>query len=169
MQKIFIYSDASFDKKHKIGVAGYMILNNTNQIIKTFHVHEENNNRVEFRSVIEALNSITNFDAEITIYTDSKAITNIIDRQKELETRNFISKRSNKILSNADIYKEFFELYKNLKPKLVWTKGHCPKENRNEIQNNFSIIDKLVRKELRSVINEIEINKQARAQHYTKL
>lgn len=159
MSELTIYTDASYNKNYKIGVAGYLIINSVNnsEIIKLVSISEANNNRVEFISLIWALKTLDpEKQKDIQVYTDSRAITNLLSRKAKLETTNFISKRSNKILSNADIYKEFFKIISIYNPTINWIKGHSPNHNNEIIQSNFSKIDKLVRKELRSIISDIK-------------
>lgn len=60
-------------------------------------------------------------------------------------------------MPNADIYREFFDLYDSLKPKIIWVKGHTPKNEQDYINKNFSYIDKLVRKKLRDELKQLQL------------
>ncbi len=162
MKSYFIYTDASFSQKQQMGVSGFFIFNNSKDhethfidlakiSLNTFE--EKNNIRAEFRGVMSALEileaRLQKNDFTITLYTDCQAIVNLIKRRKKLESADFKSHRKKSILSNADIYKEFFLLYDRLKPRVIWVKGHSPSENQDRIHKNFSAIDKAVRGELR--------------------
>jgi ribonuclease HI len=158
MHKIYIYSDASFSKKHGIGIVSYMILDEKENLKKekSFSVKEKNNIRIEFIALIKALKSLKpEKNTEIIVYTDCRAITNLLSRKEKLESRDFKSKNTGKVLSNIDIYKEFFKIYEKYKPTINWTKGHQAEKNKNTVQKNFSKVDKLSRKKLRSLIKKL--------------
>lgn len=120
---------------------------------------EKNNVRIEFKSIIlslEYLNS-NSIDKNINIYTDSASIINLTSRRSYLEANSFFSRKNKTILPNADIYREFFNLYDKLKPNLIWIKGHSPKEKQTFSHKNFSYIDKLIRKKLRDELKQLQL------------
>lgn len=158
MHKIYIYSDASFSKKHQIGVASYIILDDKGNLKeeKSFSLKEKNNIRLEFIALIKALKSLEpKKNIEIIVYTDCKTITDLLSRKEKLETRDFKSKNTGKVLSNKDLYEEFFKLYEKYKPTINWIKGHQSKKNKSIVQENFSRVDKLSRKKLRNIIKTL--------------
>ena len=162
---IHIYSDASFSKQTQTAVAGFLLFENddshmkneASQPVHTRVFEEKNNIRAELRGVILALEiliekldagaSVKNYP--ITLYTDCQSVVRLPSRRKGLESSDFISKKTRKPLSNADLYKQFFTLYDKVAPDIFWVKGHCPKRGRTQIQRNFSCVDKTVRKMLR--------------------
>jgi ribonuclease HI len=171
--KIHIYSDASFSKQNQIGVAGFLLFedDDSHQIaapsvpIQTKIFKEKNNIRAELSGVIFAIEALpdklhdrlqqtdTAMAVEgrrINLYTDCQSIVRLLDRRKRLESSNFIAMRSRKPLSNADLYKRFYTVYDKLPLNLIWVKGHTLKRDRDLIQKNFSRVDKVVRKILRS-------------------
>lgn len=167
-EKIYVYSDASFNNKKKLGVLGFIIFKNEkdhissnfeNAFIKTLKVEEENNVRVEIRSVIAALNTVdkeySNRNIGIKLFTDCNSIINLINRRDNLEASNYIGKKSKSVLRNADLYKEFFKLFDKLKPEMIWVKGHTQQKERTLMASNFSLIDRLVRKELRALVTKL--------------
>ena len=80
-----------------------------------------------------------------------KKISDSSDRVVWFFCQFFVSKKTGKPLTNADLYKVFFAVYDRMLPKIVWVKGHTPKGSRDTVQMHFSHVDKAVRKELRSV------------------
>lgn len=162
--KFFLYTDASFSKKHETGVAGFVIFSNeedhcsgniASSVVKTIILKEKNNNRVELMSVILALEYCIGelkADAGIELYTDSRSVTDLLSRRKRLELSNYVSKNRNKVLSNADLYKKIFKLFDRILPDIHWIKGHAPKSGQDQAQKNFSYIDRLVRKKLRELL-----------------
>jgi len=162
---MYIYCDASFSNKHKFGVAGFIIFkddvshgNNDFKaaVIKTVKINEKNNIRTEVKGVILALEMLKEGfledDFNITLFTDCNTVINLSERRAYLEANHYISKSSGVVLANADVYKEYFKLFDELKPKLIWVKGHMPQKEHDAIQKNFSFIDRLVRSELRRSI-----------------
>lgn len=144
-----------------VGVAGFIIfygdddhqhsrIENAN--IQTFRLNEKNNVRIEIKAVLFALQSLQNDckNIELNIFTDCISIINLLKRREILESNKFISKRSKTILNNADLYKEFFHLYDIVKPQIHWMKGHSQSKGQTYLQKNFSFVDKLVRKMMRS-------------------
>jgi ribonuclease HI len=168
---IHIYSDASFSKENHIAVAGFLLFENDDshiapeisQPIQTKVFKEKNNIRAELQGVIFALETSvekleqTDSNAgaqnrQINLYTDCQSIARLLGRRKRLESSNFMSNRTKKSLSNADLYKRFFTVYDKITPNLFWVKGHTSKKDRDLIQQNFSHVDKAVRKVLRRTI-----------------
>jgi ribonuclease HI len=156
----FLYTDASFSKKDKTGVAGFVLFNNeedqssgniASSVVKTIVIKEENNVRVELKSVILALEYCI-ADTPIELYTDSRSVTDLLSRREKLEASGYVSKNKNKVLSNADLYKKLFQIYDRVHPDIHWIKGHAPKNEQDQAQKNFSYIDRLVRKKLRDLL-----------------
>ncbi|MCP4600850.1 MAG: hypothetical protein GY847_10015 [Proteobacteria bacterium] len=166
--KVHIYSDAGFSKQNQTAVSGFLLFKDddahtkadVSQPIQTRVFKEKNNIRAELRGVIFALNALIEkleqTDAEggtkihrINLYTDCESIVRLLDRRQRLELSDFISKRTRKPVSNADLYKQFFTVYDKVTPNLFWVKGHAPKKDRDLIQKNFSRVDKAIRKILR--------------------
>jgi ribonuclease HI len=113
----------------------------------------------EIQTVIDALYHIQkNFPPgkHIEIYTDCQTLCDLMQGRKEkLEKNNFIT-RTGKVLQNADLYKELFAITEKFKIRIFKIKGHAATMNRLTIHEKiFSILDKLSRKKLRSLlINE---------------
>jgi len=148
-----------------LGVAGFIIFKDdkdheTNNFeasfIKTTKMNETNNVRTEIKGIILALQTLgiqfLEYSSDVTLFTDCNAVVNLVGRRASLEANKYISKKSKSVLANADIYKELFELFDKFKPKIIWVKGHSPQKENDLIQKNFSFIDRLVRKKLRTAL-----------------
>ena len=180
MQVIYLYSDASFSKKHEQGVIGFMLFlddedHRTNNFkkaqIETKQLNLSSNVQGEFKAMIEGIKAVKRHieylnkdlnvkrtDIQVIAFTDSEAIFKIQKRRIKLEASNFISKKKNAPLSNTDIYKEFYLIYDQIKPQINWIKGHCKAKDKSFIDKNFSFLDQKVRKHLRSIINSKQID-----------
>jgi len=84
------------------------------------------NNRMELLAVIMALKSLKLHGLYITIYTDSKYVCEAVEKKWVFgwEKKNFSGKK------NADLWKQFLELYPKNHISFKWVKGHAGhKEN----------------------------------------
>lgn len=122
--------------------------------LNTLIIDERNNIRAELYSIIYTLQNLeNNIDQVITIYTDCHAISSLLCRKEKLQRNKYLSSRTGKLLSNADLYSIFFSLCEVFQPNIVRVKGHTRKHERDFIDTNFSHLDQLVRKLLRRHLN----------------
>lgn len=167
LQKIFIYTDASFNPSEGLALSGFLFFANEiahqsstilDSSIETQSFKVKNNIRAEIIGANHCLKRLIDeikligIDAknlEINLYSDCQTLTNLLIRREKLTAKNFISGKTKAELANADLYKIFYLMYDELKPNIFWVKGHSKSENQSLQQKNFQIIDRLVRKELR--------------------
>jgi ribonuclease HI len=121
-------------------------------MIKTFEGVA--NSRLEFEGVLWALSEAQNSSTygSTTIYTDCQSISALAKRRQRLESSNFMSKRSQKLLAHHDIYKEIFKLQDLLNPKIIWLKGHSPRDLQKYHHKIFALVDQHIRSILRESI-----------------
>ncbi|MEQ1723887.1 MAG: RNase H family protein [Pseudobdellovibrio sp.] len=169
-QKLFIYTDASFNASESLAVSGFLFFDNeasntSNEVletsIETYSFKVKNNIRAEIMGANYCLKKINDEiklkeidikSLEINLYSDCQTLTDLLMRRDKLLAKNFISGKKKTELANADLYKEFYAIYDLVKPKIHWVKGHSKSEGQSVIQKNFQIIDQKVRKELRLLI-----------------
>lgn len=127
-----IYTDASFHPQSKVAVLGYM----KDDVINYFKLDNTTNTEAEIRCIILTLNLLDEQNDYI-LYTDCKTATDLINKPR----------------FNKQIYYEFLEIIKR-KPnvKLLHIEGHKKKCNKNEVDIEFSKLDKAVRLQLRNII-----------------
>lgn len=89
--------------------------------------------------------------SDIRIITDCKTISDLPSRRDQLQKAGFKSKRSGKPLSNADLYKKYFLLHDEIKPEIIWLKGHSSSRYHDVVQSLFSHVDKTTRASLREL------------------
>lgn len=79
------------------------------------------NNRMELLGAIVAMEKIKVLNADLTIYTDSKYISDAINKKWVFawERKNFAGKK------NEDLWRRFLKSYRLHKVKLKWVKGHA--------------------------------------------
>ena len=84
------------------------------------------NNRMELMGVIEALKKIKTERANITVFTDSKYVSDSVEKKWVFnwQKNNFKKKK------NIDLWTEFLKIYPKHTIKFIWIKGH-----NNHLQN----------------------------------
>ena len=85
------------------------------------------NNRMELLAVIVALETLKIENSEVTVFTDSKYVSEAINQ-------NWISswiKKDFKKVKNPDLWKRFINIYKKHNVKFVWVKGHADNKENN--------------------------------------
>ena len=149
------FCDASYSPQTKIAIVGWQIGNSD---ITTIKIENTNNTRAEIIGIIKLMteiHDIHNTDnankpkKEYTIYTDCQSILNRIESKDKLIKKNFMN-RKNVRLANADLYEQLFDLLQN-NIILEHIVGHMPNKKMNEQNKQFSILDRLVRSELRKI------------------
>jgi ribonuclease HI len=171
-QSFFLYTDASFSHLENLGVSGFYVFEGTSQHensqpnshgLKTYFFKEENNIRAEIVGALFALNhfmsdckakNLALNSVDLNLYSDCQTLTNLLSRREKLEATDYISERKKTTLVNADLYKQFFKVYDDLKPQIHWLEGHFKKATMTLTQKNFQVVDKQVRKELRTLVKE---------------
>lgn len=148
------FCDGSFDPKLRIGVIGWCIGNNN---VKLETIIDTNNTQCECKAVLNLLKDITelNFNNTYVIYTDCESLINNIKNKEKIINNNYVRKNGNPI-NNIEIYKQIFEILDILKIKINFkhVDGHKPTKNKSNLDKKFSVIDKLVRNELRKIVKE---------------
>lgn len=78
------------------------------------------NNRMELLAVIVALEAIKIKGSKVTVYTDSKYVSDAINQDwlEIWEQKNF------KKVKNPDLWKRFLIAYRKHDVKFIWIKGH---------------------------------------------
>lgn len=162
--KIYVYCDASFSKAHEVAVIGHALFRGVQEHeticlsevkINIMQIQESNNIRAEIRAAIAALKYCRQINSQtktILLYSDCQTVCGLKLRREKLERTKYVSVSKNRLLANADLYREFYEMCDCLNPEITWVKGHSPIALVNRTQSNFSILDKVVRKNLRRTI-----------------
>jgi ribonuclease HI len=82
--------------------------------------YKTTNNRMELLAVIMALEQIKFNDLEITVFSDSKYVTEAVNQNwiTAWKRRRFAN------VKNPDLWRRFIRLYEKYHPKMIWIKGH---------------------------------------------
>ena len=79
------------------------------------------NNRMELLAVIRGLEALKREDLKVTIYTDSRYVSDAVNKGWVFswEAKRFKNKK------NVDLWIRFLEVYRKYSVKFVWVKGHA--------------------------------------------
>ena len=123
---IVIYTDGSARGNPGNGGYGVVMISGAHrrEIQQGFRL--TTNNRMELLAVIVALESVKKENSVITVYSDSKYVTDAVEKKWVFawEKKNFSKKK------NPDLWIRFLKIYKKQKVSFIWVKGHADnKEN----------------------------------------
>ena len=78
------------------------------------------NNRMELLAVIRGLEAMKRNDLKVTIYTDSRYVSDAVNKGWLFgwEKKGFKNKK------NIDLWQQFLVLYRRLSVSFIWVKGH---------------------------------------------
>ena len=128
-RKIEIYTDGSSRGNPGPGGYGIIMKDLDSGFVKEFSegYRKTTNNRMELMAVVEALNKIKIKNTTITIFTDSKYVSDSVEKKWVFNWKknNFKNKK------NIDLWTRFLETHINHTINFVWIKGH-----NNHIQND---------------------------------
>ena len=155
MQEFLLFSDGSVDNESKIGFGAYLFISKTNhpvddlktQVITKMFENTSSTN-LELRTLIWALKEIPDTMKKLTVYTDSQNITGLLKRREHFEKNNFLTKR-NKVINNAELYKEFYQITDRFNCEFIKVIGHKKSVEKDEIDKIFTLVDRASRNALR--------------------
>lgn len=152
------YCDASYDPNHNLAIVGYRIGESPINIII---IENTNNTSAEVQGILNLVNTIVNnLDINITkyvIFTDCQSALNRINSKNKIIENDYKTKKGN-CIANSEYYKQLFAILDNifLNHKIIiefkHINGHLPKNEMNDDNKKFHMLDKFVRKRLRYII-----------------
>lgn len=154
MNTIKLFCDGSVNPQKKIGYGSYFIykdndtLEISKQNIKTKRFVDTSSTKLELEVLLWALEDKELKDKKIVVYTDCQNILGLENRREKLELNNYISSKG-KLLNNHELYKEFYKRVDELDFKFIKVKGHKPSQNKDTIDDLFTLVDRGSRDALR--------------------
>jgi len=119
--KITIYTDGAASGNPGPGGYGVVMKSGNHRKELSAGYKHTTNNRMELLAVIVALETLKFENCEVTIYTDSKYITDAVTKGWLFS---WVNKRF-KGKKNPDLWMRFLDIYKKHKVSFVWIKGHA--------------------------------------------
>ena len=156
MQELMIFTDGSVDNKSKVGYGAYLIFSKLDFSFKSLkskkpkvkRFEHTSSSKLELQSLLWALSENNLSESKIFIFTDSQNIISLPARRKHLEENNYSSK-NNKLISNSELYQEFYKKTDKLDCEFVKVNGHKKSFQKDDIDWLFTLVDKASRKALR--------------------
>ncbi len=125
---VIIYTDGSARGNPGPGGYGVILISGTYRKELSEGYALTTNNRMELMAVITGLESLKHENSLVTVYTDSKYISDAIQKGWlfKWEKERFKKKK------NVDLWIRFLKIYRKHNIKFIWIKGHADnKENEN--------------------------------------
>ena len=123
---IIIYTDGAARGNPGPGGYGAVLMSGPHRKELSEGFRKTTNNRMELLAVITALEALKNSGSKVHIYTDSKYVSDAINKGWVFnwEKKNFKKKK------NVDLWKRFLVLYRKHDLSISWVEGHANiKEN----------------------------------------
>ena len=160
----YLFTDGSVNPQLKIGYGAYLLVDEQDiddtikkEDIKTNMFDDTSSTKLELQILLYALNTITPKDYNLTIYTDCQNILTLKSRRDTFEKNNYLTK-TNKGVKNTLEYKEFFRLIDLYNCDFIKLKGHKKKSTKDNIDQIFSLVDKVARVCLRDYVTKSKTN-----------
>jgi len=154
-QKEFLFTDGSVDPKQNIGFGAYLHIKQNDLYaeflksrVKVKRFDATSSTKLELETLLWALNEVNLVDVELLIFTDCQNILGLHSRREKLEKNNYLTKKNKKI-ANHELYKKFYKIIDTLNCQFIKVKGHKPKNEKNNIDKFFTLVDKASRNALR--------------------
>ncbi len=160
MKNIKLFVDGSLNPQTKIGYGAYLVIEDDNfdleklkksVVLKRFE--NSSSTKLEIETFLWAIKELDFIDVFIEVYTDCQNLIGLESRKERLEKNNYHSSKG-KLLSNSELYKEFFLLIQKYNCSFIKVKGHKKNSLKDEIDKIFNIVDKLSRERLREDLNK---------------
>ncbi len=162
MNKIALFTDASVDPGLKLGVGAYIALPASLRIEKSEvaarlnvrRFEDTSSTKLEIQTVLWALEEYQSGSSipgcgKLLLYTDSRCVSGLLKRRPGLLARGFLSRKTNRPLRNAPLYRAFYEFHDELGFEVIKVDGHSRSGSCDSAHLIFSFVDKEVRKSLR--------------------
>ncbi len=155
MNELMLFTDVSVDTKINVGYGAYLSvsgygfsLDSLKSQIKVKRYEKTNSTKLELQTLLWALNDIRPYKNEVIVYTDSQNIIGLLKRRERLEKNNYFSKE-NKLITNHQLYQEFYKVTDHLNCQFVKVSGHKRLNQKDYIDQLFTLVDRASRNALR--------------------
>jgi predicted GIY-YIG superfamily endonuclease/ribonuclease HI len=165
-----LFTDVSVSPGLKLGIGAYVMVPASfpeassgaigrSEIIARIKVRRfegTSSTRLELQTVLWALEENRQGPhGSLTIYSDSQCVSGLLKRKPRLLAGGFLSKKTNRQLGNASLYRTFYELHDALGFQVVKVAGHSASRVHDTTHRIFSFVDKEARKALKIWLKEL--------------
>ena len=176
MNRYALFTDVSLNPRLKLGFGAYLVIPSSfleipsGRIIRSAFVEQIRLRRFDVTSstkleVQTLLWALEDFQKELSgsrfgtldVYSDSQCVTGLQRRRTQLEMNGFCSKGTNRILTNACLYRKFYEFHDTLGFEVIKVVGHARSCSHDSIHRIFSFVDKEARKALKLCMKGFQV------------
>jgi len=125
--KITIYTDGACSMNPGPGGYGIVLISGKHRKEISEGFRKTTNNRMELLAVITALETLKIEGSDVTVYTDSKYVSEAINQNWLINWE----KKAFKKVKNSDLWMRFLKIYPKHKVSFVWVKGHANNKENN--------------------------------------
>jgi len=151
----FLFTDGSVNPKQNIGFGAYLHVEQNyvydeslKSSVKLKRFDATSSTKLELETLLWALDEINLADVELTIFTDCQNILGLQQRREKFEKNDYLTKKNKKI-ANHELYKKFYQVTDTLHYQFIKVKGHKPKNEKDNIDKFFTLVDIASRNALR--------------------
>jgi ribonuclease HI len=119
--KVIIYTDGAASGNPGPGGYGVVMMSGSHRKELSQGYELTTNNRMELLAVIVALEALKAENCEVTIFTDSKYVSDAVSKGWLFSW----VKKGFKDKKNPDLWTRFLQSYKKHKINFIWIKGHA--------------------------------------------
>ncbi|MCD6584710.1 MAG: ribonuclease H [Desulfobacteraceae bacterium] len=155
MDELILFTDGSVNTQSHIGHGAYLAvsehglpLNLLKTRVKVKRFEHTSSTKLELQTVLWALRDIQALGRKVILYTDSQNIVGLPGRRNRLEQNDYHSKKNNR-LNNYELYQDFFRITDHLECEFIKVRGHQVSNQKDEVDQLFTIVDRASRKALR--------------------
>ncbi|MDR3277250.1 MAG: ribonuclease HI [Oscillospiraceae bacterium] len=130
MKKVSIYTDGACSGNPGPGGWGAVLLYGEKKRELSGGAAATTNNRMELTAVISALAALTE-PCEVTLYTDSKYVSDAINKGWLESWRRMNWKKKDGEVKNPDLWQTLLPLLAEHRVTFIWVKGHAENEYNN--------------------------------------
>jgi ribonuclease HI len=132
--EITIYTDGAASGNPGPGGYGVVLISGKHRLEKSEGFRLTTNNRMELLAVIVGLEALKIPDSRVTIYTDSRYVSDSVEKGWvfQWESKAFKKKK------NPDLWIRFLKVYRKHNIKFVWIKGHASNPE-NELCDRLAV------------------------------
>lgn len=158
MEKLILFTDGSVHVQSGIGFGAFLFADDITMPlgvlkdkVETVRFEETTSTKLELQMLLHAFGVVPSSVDRLEVYTDSQNIISLLKRRSRLEANDFHSKE-NRLLNNAELYREFFGVIDQFKCEFIKVKGHKKTNQKNDVERIFTLVDRASRNALRREI-----------------
>jgi ribonuclease HI len=155
MDKVYLFTDGSVNPQSKVGIGGYILLDNLECLdrckVITKKFENTSSTKLELETLLWAFDDLDLKGLKAVVYTDCQNIMTLLDRREKLEKKAYKNSKGLEI-NNASLYKEFFKTIDAINCEFIKVKGHKKSSLKDNVDEIFTLVDKTTRRALRESV-----------------